>query len=139
MSGRVLATLLVVLTGCARVPAGERVPESALIPSLDVKVDGDSVQMTLHLTSALEEPVVLEFPSAQRSDFSVRRQDGEVVWTWSMDKLFAQVMGSETLLPGETLAYGGTWMPAEPGRYEAIARLVSSNRPIEIAVPFEVR
>ncbi len=140
MSVRVLATALVLaVAGCTQVPAPEVTTEPALIPSLEVNVDGDSVLMTLHLTNALETPVVLEFPSAQRSDFAVRRPDGEVVWTWSMDKLFAQVVGRETLPVGSTVQYSGAWTAVQPGRYEAVARLVSTNRPVEIAVPFEVR
>lgn len=141
VNGRVLAALLVVgVWGCATAPAADDVAAgSGLISSLDVKVDGDSVQMTLHLTSALETPVVLEFTSAQRSDFAVRDTSGAVLWTWSMDKLFAQVTGTETLAPGGALQYSGTWVPAPPGRYQAVGRVVSTNRPVVIAVPFEVR
>lgn len=141
MNVRVLAALLVVaVAGCAAAPAAEDASVgSGLISSLDVKVDGDSVLMTLHLTSALETPVVFEFPSAQRSDFAVRDTTGAVVWTWSMDKRFAQVTGTETLTPGATLKYSGAWASAPVGRYQAVGRLVSANRPLVIAVPFEVR
>ena len=160
MSGRMLAVLLVLgaMTGaaCAPVapdagtdatadgdptddPADGSAEETGLIPSLEVKADGDSVLMTLHLTSALEEPVVLEFPSAQRSDFQALDENGTVVWTWSADKLFAQAMGTETVPPGGTMEWSGVWNAPAPGRYEAVARLVATNRHIELAVPFEVQ
>lgn len=151
MNGRgLLAALLVVgMWGCATPPGADDAADGAeatpaalgsgVISSLDVKVDGDSVLMTLHLTSALEEPMVLEFPSAQRSDFAVHDSTGAVLWTWSMDKLFAQVTGTETLAPGGALEYSGTWAPAPKGSYRAVGRVVSTNRPVVIEVPFEVR
>lgn len=137
---RVLAAgMLAMVVACAPVAQeNARSSEAGLIPSLNVRVDGDSVHMTLHLTSALEAPVDLEFSSAQRSDFQVRRPGGAIVWTWSADKLFAQALGTERLSPGETLTWSATWHGAAPGRYEATGRVVSTNRPLEITVPFEI-
>lgn len=138
---RVLAAcVLGTMVACAPVAQENARPsESGLIPSLNVRVDGDSVHMTLHLTSALEAPVDLEFSSAQRSDFQVRRPGGEILWTWSADKLFAQALGTERLSPGETLTWSATWHGASPGRYEATGRVVSTSHPQVITVPFEVQ
>lgn len=112
--------------------------EGGLVPSLNVRVEGDSVHMTLHLTNALEAPVDLEFSSAQRSDFQARRAGGDIEWTWSADKMFAQALGTERLEPGETLSWSGTWHGATPGRYEATGTVVSMSHPMTITVPFEV-
>lgn len=140
MSGRAAAVLLAFLCGCA--PAATPVPDAdtqPMIPSLNVTVEGDSVHIALLVMSALETPLVLEFPSSQRADFWVRRPDGETVWMWSAARSFAQVTGTETLEPGGQRSYDGSWSPAVPGQYEAVARLVSSSHPIQIAIPFEVR
>ncbi len=140
MSGRGLAMVLMVgLAGCAPAAGPGAGAEAVLIPSLDVKVESDSVGMTLHVLSAASTPLVLEFASSQRAEFWVRAASGETVWMWSAARSFAQVTGQETLAPGGSLAFSGVWSPARPGRYEAVARLVSTNRPVQIAVPFEVR
>lgn len=140
MFGRAVAVMLAVLVGCA--PAASPAGDSAvqpMIPSLNVTVEGDSVHLSLHVMSGLDTPIVLSFPSSQRADFWVRRPGGETVWMWSAARSFAQVTGSETLEPGGTLSWEGSWSPAEPGSYEAVARLVSTSHPLQIAVPFEVR
>lgn len=138
--GRLAMILVAGLVGCAPAAGPGSADDAAqeMIPSLDVKVEGDSVRMTLHVMSVLDTPLVLEFPSAQRADFSVLRPDGETVWTWSANRSFAQVTGSETLAAGGTLDFTAAWAPALPGRYEAVARLVSTNRPVQVTVPFEV-
>ncbi len=140
VSGRGLATMLmVVLAGCAPAAGPGAGDEALLIPSLDVKVEADSVRMTLHVLSAASAPLVLEFASSQRADFWVRDASGETVWMWSAARSFAQVTGQETVAPGGSLAFSGVWTPARAGRYEAVARLVSTNRPVQIAVAAEVR
>jgi hypothetical protein len=132
--------MLAALVACARVSQETTsASEAGLIPSLNVRVDGDSVHMTLHLTSALEAPVDLEFSSGQRFDFQVRRAGGPVVWTWAADKLFTQALGTERLEAGQTLTWHATWAGAPAGAYEATGRVVSTNRPMAITVPFEVR
>lgn len=140
MRGRAVAVMLALLCGCApAAPPAADVPSQSMIPFLNVSVEGDSVHMVLHIMSALDTSLVLEFPSSQRADFWVRDAAGETVWMWSAARSFAQVTGSETLEAGGERSYEGAWSPAAPGQYEAVARLVSTSHPVQIAVPFEVR
>lgn len=139
MRGRAVAAMLAVLAGCSPAAAPAEDAPSPLIPSLDVTVEGDSVHMVLHVMSVLDTPVVLEFPTSQRADFWVRGAAGDTVWMWSAARSFAQVVGSEALEPIGRRSYEGSWSPAAPGEYEAVARLVSTSHPVEITVPFEVR
>ena len=67
-------------------------PSNAVAPVL---------QVTLSVTNTPARPVALELPSAQRFDLQVFDGTGEVVTTWSMDKLFLMSTQTVTLAPGE--------------------------------------
>ena len=85
---------------------------------------GAPLQMTLTLLNRGGQPARLLFASSQRYDFLARDDAGNEVWRWSADKLFAQVLGEETLAPGGTLTFEETWnqrdnrgLQVAPGRY----------------------
>lgn len=85
---------------------------------------GEPVQMTLEVRNRGTSPLTFQFPTSQRYDFVVTRQDGTLVWQWSADKAFAQVFGSLTLDPGEARMYRERWdqhdnegRPVPPGWY----------------------
>ena len=80
-------------------------PEISFSMSLDKAVYEGSgtplmnVRMTLR--STLPQPVELAFPSSQRFDFIIRDALGTAVYTWSADKQFALLFGTERFGPGE--------------------------------------
>ncbi len=85
---------------------------------------GEPVQMQLTVQNRGFHPVTFEFATSQRYDFRVLRPDGRLVWQWSHDKVFAQVLGSLVLQPQETRVYSERWdqvdtegRPVPPGRY----------------------
>jgi hypothetical protein len=110
---------------------GGAVGATSLASSVEVEVAGDTVRMVLHVTNPTNQPVALEFPSGQRYDFAVRTTAGADVWTWSADKTFAQMLGTETIAPGATLDYTETWTPGgQRGSFVAIASLTSTSHPV---------
>jgi len=91
-----------------------------------VYVAGEPVEVRLTLRNGGESPLRVQFGSGQRFDVIVRRR-GALVWRWSYDKAFVQVIQDVTLRPGETLSFGAAWgqvdlqgRRAEPGDYEII-------------------
>lgn len=110
-----------------------------LVPTLAVVVTGDSVRFRLRVANDGAAAVPLEFGSAQRYDFVIFDGAGAEVWRWSSGRMFAQVVGLERLEPGAVLEYEESWDPAgREGEYRAEARLVSSNRPLELSTEFEL-
>jgi hypothetical protein len=90
---------------------------------------GDSIPLTLHVVNGTTEPLVLEFTSSQRYDLRIAPATGESVWTWSADKLFAQMMGQETIAPGDTVMYRDVApAPAAPGAYRVIGSITTTTR-----------
>ena len=111
-----------------------------LITSLEVEVGATNVHFVLHVTNPTNQPIRLEFPSAQRYDFTVQTAAGETVWTWSADQMFAQVTGEATIPPGASQDYAANWPPnGRTGVFQAIGRITASNRRIEQRTTFEIR
>lgn len=72
----------------------------------------------------------LEFSSAKTHDFLVKDSGGKLVWQWSADRMFAQVILSKTLKPGEKMAFRSNWnqktdrgSPVPAGKYKLVAEL----------------
>ena len=64
---------------------------------------------------------------------------GREVWRWSKGRMFTQLLQNMILRTDDTLAYGERWKDAPRGQYVAVARLASSNYPIEQRTAFVVR
>lgn len=111
----------------------------SLAASLIVQVRADEVRLVLQVTNATGSPLAVTFPTQQRFDFAVSR-DGERLWAWSGDKVFAQMLTEDTLAPAETWRFEARWMrvPPDEGTYAAEARLASSSHPVRAAAEFQL-
>lgn len=111
--------------------------------SLDkgVYARGEPVQMELVVRNRGPASVTFQFRDSQRYDFLVAREGGRVVWYWSYDKVFAQVLGSLTLGPGEERRYRARWEQHDmegrlvpPGRYW-VEGVFPPRRPVHAPTP----
>jgi len=83
---------------------------------------GEPVTLTLRVVNRSPQLVSLHFCDAQRCDFIVQDPQGQQVWRWAAGRVFAQVLGEDTLQPavGE-LTYRTTVREHfPPGRYTVI-------------------
>jgi hypothetical protein len=101
---------------------------------------GDSVQVRIRVENHGEVVRNLSFPDARRADVEIVDAAGEVVARWSDDRAFAQVLGEETLRPGDG---GLSWelaleAPAAEGAYRLRGVLVASEVRLETSLPFQV-
>jgi hypothetical protein len=137
----VLLVMAVMWSGCGGrqsvdVAAGAGSPEQ-LGSTLNVRVQGDSVRLTLHITNVTSGPIALEFSSGQRYDFAVSEPGGRSVWRWSADRSFMQMMSADTLRPGESRQYTETWHGTQgDAEYVATGWLTSLNYPVELRTVF---
>lgn len=118
-------------------------PHIAYTVALDAPVyqAAESVDILVRLTlrNTHSQPVTLNFPSGQRYDLRIWNDRGQIVYTWSADKLFPQVISSEKVGPGEkTFAFVANVPNLAPGRYVAEAWLATGNREYVGVVGFEV-
>jgi len=105
-----VAALIVLLVGPAACAARGDAGDGPLASSLHVESFGDSVRFSLQVTNASQQPVRLAFSTTQLFEFVVEDQ-GEELWRWSDDRMFAQALQELTLAAGETRAFETTWQP----------------------------
>jgi hypothetical protein len=121
----------------APAPVASKTETSApLASSLKVRVDS-GVRVSLHVTNNTKEKIELRFPSGRTHDFVVLDEAGTEVWRWSSHRMFTQAMQTKMLDPDETVNYEQEWQPhGARGKFVAVAKLNSSNFPIEQRVEF---
>lgn len=89
---------------------------------------GETIELELVLENGGSEPVTLEFTTSQRYDFEIRNVDDEVVWRWSDEMGFAQVLGSEIVEPGGRLRYEEEFsMALDAGTYRVIGYITARD------------
>jgi hypothetical protein len=134
--------IALLLAACTAGQPGAAVDEGSGAPpelgsALNVRVEGDSVRLELHVTNVTQGALRVEFGSTQRFDFWVVGRG--VDWRWSADMAFAQVMQEEILLQGESRRYTAAW-PTEgrTGEFTATGQLTSINYPVELRTDFSL-
>jgi hypothetical protein len=103
---------------------------------------GQATEILVRLTlrSSHPDPITLVFPSGQNFDLKIYNERGEIVYTWSADKLFIQVLRTERFGPGEkTFGFSVPIGQLPAGRYAAEGYLTTQPRMFSGVVHFEVR
>jgi hypothetical protein len=136
---RELSTCFECASGYPRVLLPPVALSGDVLPStLGASVTADRVTFTLRVTNGRAEPATVRFNSGQQFEFQVRRMDGSIAWTWSMDKLFTAALTERVIASGETVTYTGTWEQPVKGNYLAEGRLTSTSHHAVSGVPFVV-
>ena len=101
---------------------------------------GESVVMELIVFNRTAENLTFGFGDTQHYDFIIEDTEGNSVWRWGEGRVFAQVLGEETLGPGrEEVVYTETYAgPLGPGGYKVIGALISYNRPLSASLMITV-
>lgn len=100
---------------------------------------GDTAVALLTLRNTGGEPAVLHFTSGQRYDFSLLGDDNDTLWSWSSDKGFIQVLGEESVPPGEQIVWEERIpLPSTPGTYMLAGSVTSTDAPKVAPIPVVV-
>jgi hypothetical protein len=113
-------------------------PRAPLAPSLVISVD-DDVSFDFRVVNAGTKRLELTFPSGLTHDVTVLDSLGREVWRWSEGRIFTQSVQNRVVRASDELAFEEKWKDAAPGRYTAVATLVSANFPVEHRAEFVVR
>ncbi|MBM3471071.1 MAG: hypothetical protein FJX73_09825 [Armatimonadetes bacterium] len=138
MYGLIAACLLLLaLVGGAAPPRAERTAGDLRVEltiGSAAYAPGATVQVTLRVTNLAALPAVLTASSAQEYDFFARQRSA-LIWQWSHDRAFAQVVREMTLAPGQTRTYTASWdqrdlqgRRVEAGAYEVSAVFLGAQR-----------
>ena len=101
---------------------------------------GDRIVIELMVFNRTAESLIFDFRNAQHYDFIIEDAEGNSVWRWAEGRMFAQILGEETLGPGrEEVVYTETFVgPLQPGDYEVIGALISANRPLSASLTITI-
>jgi hypothetical protein len=78
----------------------------ALRATKGVYAQGEPLEVTLEVVNRSPRPITLGFRTSQRYDLLIQNTQGEEVWRWSAERMFAQMLGQEVLSPnGGKLTY----------------------------------
>lgn len=146
---RIVAWSLVALAGIAFAcgprarsadPEGNKVVAGEpILAQLEVKVR-DVIEFELRVTNNTHGKLELLFPSGQTHELVVVDSAGREVWRWSEGRMFTQALQNRILDSTGIMFWDAAWRHnVPPGRYTAIASLLSENKPLEQRVEFEVR
>lgn len=83
--------------------------------------------VTMQIEVIATRPVELEFSTSQRFEIVIK-SNGNSIWSSSTGKVYAQVLGKETIAAGEGLRYGDVWTPTSTGEFAVNARITANNR-----------
>ena len=87
---------------------------------------GDAIELRLELQNESDRPLVLDFSTSQRYDFIILGSEGDTVWSSSADRNFMQMLGQETVQPGQNLVYSEQIRPELPtGTFQIVGRIVA--------------
>ena len=91
-------------------------PDQAFLAAIDYSLEapsqvayGETVRMKLTLRNISNEPVLVPMGGIPSHDFVISTIEGENIWRWQCGQVILDIMGGETLEPGEELEFAGGW------------------------------
>ena len=102
---------------------------------------GEPIKMTLKVFNYTEEDIVFYFNTSQRYDFIIKDEEGNEIWRWSKDMMFAMVLGEENLGPNNPEAtYTAEHKDRlSPGYYKITGIFVTQEKPMSGSIIIEVK
>ena len=102
---------------------------------------GESIKMTLKIFNYTQEDIVFHFNTSQRYDFIIENEEGNEVWRWSKDRMFAMMLGEEVIGPhNPEVIYTAEYRDKfSLGYYKIIGVFVAQDRPMSGSIIIEVK
>ena len=104
---------------------------SMMTDKMSYSVD-EPIKMTLKVFNYTQEDIVFYFNTSQRYDFIIEDEEGNEVWRWSKDMMFAMVLGEENLGPNNPeVTYTAEYRDKlNLGYYKVTGIFVVTDRPM---------
>jgi len=102
---------------------------------------GEPIIMTVKIFNYTEEKITFHFNTSQRYDFIIENEERNEIWRWSKDKMFAMVLGEETLgLTNQEIIYATEYQgKLSLGYYKITGIFVAQDRPMSGSIVVEVK
>jgi len=102
---------------------------------------GEPIIVTLKIFNYTEEDIVFYFNTSQRYDFIIEGEEGNEVWRWSKNRMFAMMLGKEILGSTNTeFIYTAEYKDRlSPGYYKVTGFFIAQDRPMSGSIIIEVK
>lgn len=102
---------------------------------------GEIITIKLKVFNYSAETIDFHFNSSQRYDFIIENKEGNEVWRWSQDMMFAMVLGEEILgLSNPEVIYTEEHKgKLRPGYYKITGIFVAQEKPMSGSIIIEVK
>ena len=102
---------------------------------------GEPIKMTINIFNYTEEDITFHFNTSKRYDFVIEDEEGNDIWRWSQDIMFAMVLGEEILGPNnpEVIYVAEYKDRLSPGYYKIIGIFVAQEKPMSGSIIIEVK
>ena len=102
---------------------------------------GESIKMTLKIFNYTQEDIGFYFNTSQRYDFIIEDEEGNEIWRWAEDRMFAMMLGEETFGPDSPEIIYATEYQGQlsPGYYKITGIFVARDRPMSGSIIIEVK
>ncbi|WP_442593659.1 BsuPI-related putative proteinase inhibitor [Neobacillus sp. D3-1R] len=91
------------VNGASPVNENKGIAAGKLVGSLSKGTQNGQQKYQFSIRNDKEKEEVLKYSSTQEFDYTIKDQSGVVVYTYSMDKMFAQTQSEKVLKPGEII------------------------------------
>lgn len=125
-----------------------------LSTSLSTARAAEGLDVALTVRNEADEPATLRFRTGQRADFAaydlddldgdgsdiegIDPDDDAVAWRHGAGRMFTQVLGSETLTPGDSVTYESTWQNPPAGTYRVVGSLSAQEQDATATATVEI-
>jgi hypothetical protein len=102
---------------------------------------GEPIIMNLKIYNYVEEDIVFHFNTSKRYDFIIEDEEGNEVWRWSEERIFAQMLGEEILEPSNPeVIYTAEYKDKlSPGYYKITGIFIAKDRPMSGSIIVKVK
>ena len=102
---------------------------------------GETISLTIKVFNRSDQTINFHFNSSQRYDFLIEDMQGNLIWQWSKDKMFAMVMGEKKLnVNHPKLIYQEKYDgQLTPGYYRIKGIFTAKNHPMTAEIIIRVK
>jgi hypothetical protein len=102
---------------------------------------GEPIIMTLKIFNYTKEDINFQFNTSQRYDFIIEDEEGNEIWRWSQNMMFAMALGEEILGSNNPIIIYATEYKGKlsPGYYKITGIFVAQEKPMSGSIVIEVK
>ncbi len=102
---------------------------------------GEPIIITIKIFNYTEEDIVFHFNNSQRYDFIIEDEEGNEIWRWFKDRMFAQMLGEEILgTSNSEVTYTAEHRnKLSPGYYKVTGYFIAQDKPMFGSIIIEVK